>query len=449
MSLKTVPLLLRWLVLIWAAKHRPRRLVEGALWRFLPYTVRVYGALNIISCRSRSCLSFTATIARSGMRGVRAHFIHYAAVCCCSFVGLPPLAAQVDMEQAQRGERLQLRDVQLSRDRDRLFANELYMPVPQLVYRIAEAHDGMGLTVLASRLLRPPPRAVEVANRQHDELLKLAILRELRFRSEPSLVPVLAQVLTQEDALPVVQMVLMDGIRLDAEAFVGHALRLVVSTARDAHPGAQQLRTRRFALQVLVGHYGLRHEATIRALRHAIGNGHPLLCLTALELLPLGEQPSLSAVALTRVLPEIAEGQRGLPWSIALAALRRCQLPADHPLVEDLMQLIEGGDRDVAHALLLAIRHRRVLISADHRRQLVAMAARQQDETVWLVLSDLVGASALPESSEVIGPALQHLEVVRGRVRAAQTMGDRADRREGQANEKGTEGEEATETRAP
>ncbi|TVR42939.1 MAG: hypothetical protein EA402_10830 [Planctomycetota bacterium] len=282
------------------------------------------------------------------------------------------------MEAARRADRLRISDSALARERDRLFQTDLFIPPVYLVHRIIRSHGDAGLTVLVSRLLAPTPPENQLAARQQDQRMKLAILRELRFLARPALADVYALVLAEEDSVEVVEFTLLDGLRLDPDRFAMHALRLAVPGARNAHAGARHLRLRRFALRVLVAQVGAGHPDAISALRHAVTDDRLSMALTAVNALRPGEQPGISAAALARVLPQVLRGDRGLEWSLFLATLSRVQLPSGHPLVAQLVEAA-GQRQDLAYAILGALRAGRLRLAVEQREQLQILLRKLED----------------------------------------------------------------------
>lgn len=328
-------------------------------------------------------------VSASKMRRRRFQVIATLILCSASSLQLP--AAEIQMDVVHLGPRLRISDAHLERERDRLFRQDIFMPIPLLIYRIASEHQDFGPTVLASRLLNPSPEPRALVAREQDERVKLAILRELRFREMGNQLALYERLLQQEATNSVVEMALLDGLQRDADRFAEHALRLAVGGAEAAYPAGRSLAMRRFATQALVGRCGLDHPATLAALRYAITYDHFIATLAALEYIPDGGYPGLSAVALSRVLPEIRNGQRGLAWSIAMAALRRCRLQAESPLLQPLTEAVVGGELDLLHAVVAALRDGRVAAHPPLLAALRSIAA--SDPTVNVALGDLLGSS--------------------------------------------------------
>ena len=70
--------------------------------------------------------------------------------------------------------------------------------------------------MLAARLLNKAPVANRIIERQQDQRIKLALLRELRFREVRGKRELYARIIQHEELVDVVEMALLDAMALDA-----------------------------------------------------------------------------------------------------------------------------------------------------------------------------------------------------------------------------------------
>ena len=304
-------------------------------------------------------------------------------MCLC-----PSLVAEsIDVERAQLGKKIRISDRALARDYNRLYERHFALPTAWLVYRIAEEESGTGLTLLASRLLQPAPAANNLMERQFDREMKLAILRELRFREAMGMPEVYARLLQQSAFTDVVEMAVLDAVSLDKDDVAKHVSRLAVGGVGADYPASSDLKMRQFALRIMVQHYGIENPLTIHAMRQAITHDHLLASLAALEVLPKGPaSDGFVATALSRVLPAITAGRHDVSWVIAQRSLRRVRIDAKSPLMPALVQAVRQGGLHLAHAVVAGVREGRIALSAELYQALALIA--KEDRILSMVLED-------------------------------------------------------------
>lgn len=256
---------------------------------------------------------------------------------------------------------------------------------------LALAHAGRLPTLWAARLLyqgepwtRRPNESSSLRRwLSADRDIKLAILRDLRFRREPQFREVLEAFLTVEDGDPALVMsALADLWLLDRAAARTAARRIADPRAADRLRAAGLPAARSYALHLLLDDPAAAAEARL-GLEWALLTAEGGETLAALGRLPRGAVPDLLAAGLARWAERLRQGSLDDDGTAAavLACARLGEAVAE-PAARDLATLAALAPRELACAAAATLARSVTWKNAIDAQPLIARLARENDPAV-------------------------------------------------------------------
>lgn len=276
--------------------------------------------------------------------------------------------------------------------------NSLFDPTPQWAERdvaaLALTHPRRLPTLWAARLLyRGEPwtrRDNEPSSprrwRAVDRTVKLAILRDLRWRRDAVFVPVLSAFLQREDGDAALVASALSALWLVApEEGRAHALRIADPRAEPARllPSCRLPAARMYALALLMDDPAAtaqRRPALEFALLSRPDDGESLAALARLR---PGEAPDLVAGSLAKLAQRLREGRLN-DEAIAAAVLACSRLgdAVDEATARSLAEMAAGGPRELACAAAAALARSVTWRNAIDPAPIIARLGREDDAAV-------------------------------------------------------------------
>lgn len=308
------------------------------------------------------------------------------------------LAAEIDPNAVAEPYRVQLADRALDTRWRALFSADPAWASRQIAFLARRTGDQFPTLVAARLLYRGEAwtrRGTEQVNarrwRAADQEVRLALLREMRWRRDPALVPFLVALLAQERNGPVADATLVTLWLLDADAGLTAARRLADPKDPERLPATALPGVRERALDLLLDLRGVADPLCRPALSWALLSASGSERNHAIAALAPGEGGDLLHAALLRLAEEHREdrldddGQAGLAMACARLA---GAIPS--PLATALVGIAVKGTREIATPAASALAGNLSWTSTVPVDAIAARAARDQDPVVRHALRSLL-----------------------------------------------------------
>lgn len=306
------------------------------------------------------------------------------------------LAAAVAAEEINRDEVADPRRVSLPDGRSRQAWESLFNSNPIWVTRevavLATLHPERLPTLWTARLLyRGEPWTLRLSepysNRRWkaaDREVKLAILRDARWRRDPAMLPGIAAYLGIEDGDAALVVSALSALWLGSQRD-GQAAAVRISDPRraDRLPGAGLPGARQYALQVLIGTVGPSDADARGPLEWALLSAEGGERLAALSSLPAGAVPDLISRCLERLAQQLAAGRLDDDGTAAaVLACSRLGETVGESAARTLAELVASAPREVACAAAAALARSVTWKNAIDPEPLLARLGRERDPAV-------------------------------------------------------------------
>jgi hypothetical protein len=288
------------------------------------------------------------------------HQLSAISLLLCGLSGLH--AVELDREAVQDPRRIDLIDNASTTRWERLFTpDQNWIGRDLSVVELRNPH--IATTALAARLLyrgEPWSRRLFAGNSERwhdaDREVRLAVLRNLRYRHEAGLGDVYCAFLAQESQPKLALSALTNLTLLDAPSAILWATRMADPRHAKPLPASQDVEARCGARALLVEMRGADDDLVRPALTWALLNAEGAELHHALRLIPRGSVPDLLRAVILRFAGPFRTGSIDDAGRFALVlAATRITGTADRALLDTLMLLTVKGDRSLAAAAATAL----------------------------------------------------------------------------------------------